>query len=116
MKAKPVKHSGGEWVQCDPREATHVLFKTPGPTGELHLPVMIGGTREGTPNWTWNGSVDAPTLKPSVLTEGHYFDREDDMKSKPFRCHTWITDGKAQFLDDCSHALKGQTVELLEVE
>ncbi len=117
MKAKPVKLiPGSGWQECPIAEATHVTLNVPGPTGELTLPVILRGTRDGTGCWTWNGSTDTPTLRPSVLTNGHYFDRADGMKTKPFRCHSWINDGHAQFLDDCSHELRGQTVALLDVE
>ncbi|RYD61732.1 MAG: hypothetical protein EOP84_35380 [Verrucomicrobiaceae bacterium] len=65
----------------------------------------MNGTREGTGNWTWNGDTEKPTLKPSVLTW-----------NGTERCHTWITDGQAIFLDDCSHEFAGQTLDLLEVQ
>lgn len=106
MKAKPVRlttHDGYE--QCSVDEATHVTLNIPGPTGLLTLPVIRSGTRAGTNCWTWNGSTDAPTLRPSVLSRGH-----------DWRCHSWINDGAAHFLNDCSHELKGQTVSLLDVD
>lgn len=112
MKAKPLKREAGEWVVCDAEEATHVTLNIPGPTGELTLPVIQRGTRKGTGCWTWNGSVDKPSLKPSVLTNGH-FPRFSDKK---FRCHSHIEDGQAKFLEDCSHEFAGKTVDLLEVE
>jgi hypothetical protein len=31
------------------------------------------------------------------------------------RCHSFITDGKIEFLSDCTHSLAGQTVELKPV-
>jgi len=34
---------------------------------------------------------------------------------RPYRCHTWVNNGQAQFLDDCTHELRGQTVDMLEV-
>jgi len=107
MKAKPVKLIYDErcYQECSADDATHVTLNIPGPTGILTLPVITKGRREGTRCWTWNGSTDAPTLMPSVLTTRSHF-----------RCHSWINDGKAQFLADCSHELAGQTVDLLEVE
>jgi len=105
MKARPCKliYSEG-YRDCSIDEATHLTLNIPGPTGLLTLPVIIKGTREGTGNWTWNGSVDAPTLRPSVLTRAH-----------DFTCHSWINDGHAQFLGDCSHELANQTVPLDDV-
>lgn len=106
MKAQPCNLIPGKgYVPCDAAEATHLTLNIPGPTGELTLPVQQKGTREGTGNWTWNGDTEKPTLRPSVLTTGH-----------DFRCHSWINDGQAQFLDDCSHPMRGQTVALLDVE
>lgn len=104
MKAKPVKLIYGKGYEaCSIEEATHVALNIPGPTGVLHLPVILKGRRDGTGCWTWDGDTEAPTLRPSVLTRNH-----------EFRCHSWINDGKARFLDDCSHELAGQTVDLLE--
>lgn len=106
MKAKPVKLIHGEgYVPAPKDEATHVTLNFPGPVGLLTLPVMLHGARAGTGCWTWNGDTDKPTLRPSVLTE----------MGRQVRCHTWVNDGQAQFLDDCSHELRGQTVDMLEV-
>lgn len=107
MKAKPVMASttGGGYEQCAPDEATHVTINIPGPSGRKTLPVITRGNRAGTGCWTWNGDTEAPTLRPSVLTTAH-----------DFACHTWISDGKAQFLGDCSHDLANSTVELLDVD
>lgn len=52
----------------------------------------------------FNGDFDKPTLSPSVL----YVNGT--------RCHSFIKDGKIQFLSDCDHALAGQTVELPDFE
>lgn len=74
------------------------------------IPVQVKGTREGTPCWTWNGSLDAPTLKPSILTT---FDGIDaDGCAKRVLCHSFVNDGMVQFLSDCTHALAGQIVPL----
>ena len=107
MRAKPVKLVYGEgYFDCPVREATHVKLNFPGPVGTLHLPVILSGTRDGTNCWTWNGDTEKPTLRPSVLHTRDY---------AGLRCHTWVNDGQAQFLDDCNHELRGQTVDMLEV-
>lgn len=69
------------------------------------------------PVWGWNQSQTAPTFSPSVNCSGtepsddpEKFD--DPKHDVPYRCHTWVTDGRIQFLDDCTHKLAGQTVEL----
>lgn len=106
MKAKPCKIvSEICYVQCSLEEATHIELNIPGPTGILILPVMLRGTRKNTNNWTWNGSIEAPTLKPSILTTGHNF-----------RAHSFITDGKINFLSDSDNEFANKTFDLLDVE
>lgn len=51
--------------------------------------------------------MDKPTFSPSLLCNGF------DPKS---RCHSFVKEGMIQFLDDCHHTLKGQTVEIPEWE
>jgi hypothetical protein len=65
---------------------------------------MIGPQNE-TPQarWEWNGSFDKPTFWPSLLCN------KDTPES---RCHSFVKDGRIQFLADCHHSLKGQTVDL----
>lgn len=110
MKAKPVKIVEGEgYVQCPVSEATHVTLNMPSMVTPLTLPVILKGKRDGTGCWTWNGDTEKPTLKPSILTTTR-------TKREAFRCHSWINDGQAQFLSDCTHNLKGQTIDLNEVE
>lgn len=107
MKVKPLilDMDRGMYIPCQPCEATHLRLCLPGPIQNRILPVMVGGSRAGTSCWTWNGSVDSPTLRPSVLT-----------RDGTHTCHSWITDGKVQFLSDCSHELAGQTLDLLDIE
>ncbi len=53
--------------------------------------------------WQWNGSMDKPTFTPSLLV----------WATRPeMRCHSFVTDGRIQFLSDCHHELRGQTVDL----
>jgi hypothetical protein len=54
---------------------------------------------------TFDGNTERPTLSPSLLVSGGEGDR---------RCHSFVKDGKIQFLGDCTHPLAGQTVDLLD--
>ena len=106
MRAKPVKLVKGEgYIECEKDEATHVTINFPSPAGLLTLPVITSGTRKGTPCWTWNGDTEKPTLRPSVKT----------INSRGLCCHSWVDDGEAEFLPDCSHNLVNKTVAMLEV-
>ena len=80
-------------------EGNRVHFRCPGCN---HAHGIVYG--EGSNTWTWNGSLESPTFSPSVLVQG----------GNEYRCHSFVTDGRIQFLDDCTHALKGQTVDLPE--
>lgn len=79
-----------------------VWFWCPG-CEEQHM-VEVGGTNPG-PKWTWNGSLELPTFSPSILLSRN---------SKDQVCHSFVHDGRIQFLSDCGHALAGQTVDLPE--
>jgi len=51
----------------------------------------------------FNGDLDNPTISPSLL------------ENYPGQvCHSFIENGKIQYLSDCHHALAGQTIELPE--
>ena len=81
----------------------------------------------GPGGWGWNGSVERPTFHPSLLVrQGHHipnsppgcwctYNAAHPDEPAPFKCgvcHSFIVDGKIQFLGDCTHALAGQTVPL----
>ncbi|WP_313337454.1 DUF6527 family protein [Sphingobium yanoikuyae] len=65
--------------------------------------------------WGYNGNPDAPTFTPSVLvTTGRAVDPnfKPEPGDPPEVCHSFVTDGKIQFLADSTHALAGQTIAL----
>lgn len=94
MKFKEQKHDSG---------TRSMLFECPG-CDSLHV-VYVGGA--GHPVWSFNESLERPTVSPSVLVTWTEFD-------VPKVCHSFINDGRIQFLGDCTHALAGQTVDLPE--
>jgi hypothetical protein len=113
------------------------LFRIDGGLVSFHCPgckethqVPVEG--EGRPLWGFNGNGDAPTFTPSILVRSVRFKGGDDELSRiidSYRlpeereamladkrinmvCHSFVTDGRIQFLSDCTHALAGQTVDL----
>jgi hypothetical protein len=87
----------------------------------------------GRPCWGFNGDVNRPTFSPSLLCQGlmypsgNKFPNEEEINRmragenlrplmKPYVCHSFIRDGKIEFLNDCTHKLKGQTVDLPDVQ
>lgn len=60
--------------------------------------------------WVFDGNVTAPTMTPSM-----------NIRIGPFpdgtmhTCHYFLTAGRILFLADCSHELKGTTVDLPDI-
>ncbi len=73
----------------------------------FHCPGCGYGHGFHVPRWTWNGSMDKPTFTPSLLC---------NPDTPANRCHSFVTDGKIQFLSDCFHSLAGQTVDIPDWE
>jgi hypothetical protein len=55
------------------------------------------------PAWTFDGNLDSPTFAPSLL----YPDRV---------CHLFVRGGRVEFLNDCTHGLRGETVPMVDLE
>ncbi len=64
--------------------------------------------------WKFNGDFDRPTLSPSLLVTTPAIG-DDDFAIAATRCHSFVREGKIQFLGDCTHDLAGQTVDLPEL-
>lgn len=62
--------------------------------------------------WHWNGDVERPTLSPSVR---HFIPAEDGRPEQTL-CHYFVRDGIIEFCSDCGHDLKGQKVELPDID
>jgi len=91
------------------RSATNggILFWCPGCDGAHRVNVGVGPG----PRWGWNESVDMPTFTPSVLVTYNGSDAGVD-GAPPAICHSFINDGRIQFLSDCTHSFAGQSVSL----
>lgn len=86
-------------------QGNSLMFWCPGCDG----PHRIQHGEGAGPRWGWNGSVDKPTFTPSILVSWNE-------PSGDKVCHSFVTDGKIQFLSDCTHELAGQTVDIPEWE
>lgn len=84
-----------------PDGAKQYFFHCPG--CEYAHGFTVGGESGTHPSWTWNGSMDKPTFTPSLLCNASLSES---------RCHSFVTDGRIQFLSDCFHKLANQTVEI----
>lgn len=63
----------------------------------------------GIGGWAFNGDFSRPTLTPSVLVN------RDQAAPVPV-CHSFVRDGRIEYLSDCTHALAGKVVDMVDVE
>lgn len=102
-----------------------LLFRCPG--CKIIHQVQVG--KGSGPRWTWNKAMVKPTFTPSVLVKYSKLTEEGekqaeewrnndykpiDMKfdNQPVVCHSYVREGKIQFLSDCTHSLSNKTVDL----
>lgn len=92
-----------------------IMFRCPG--CDTAHEITVDGSR----GWTWNGDGDKPTISPSILAKGTRQITDDEhrrimagehVEPEPQVCHSFIRDGRWEFLSDCTHALAGQTVDI----
>ena len=61
--------------------------------------------------WSFNGDMEKPTFRESMKST--WGPQENRTKNV---CHSYVTDGRIQFLSDCTHSLKDQTVDLPDID
>ena len=88
----------GHVFYCPGCQGEHVITTLPHPNG-----------------WTFNGNEEKPTFTPSILVHAGRKWVDGGAIDTP-RCHSFVTDGRIQFLGDSTHALAGQTVDLPEID
>lgn len=103
-------------------------FRCPG-CAEVRYEVHSIRTEGEGAKWGFNGDLERPTFTPSIFVKTVHITEQNrdayDALATPaeisasvedprFRwwCHSFVTEGRIQFLGDCSHALAGQTVDL----
>lgn len=101
--------------------------------GHRHMVTTEGSADFSGPLWGFNGDLERPTFTPSLLVTwrepANLADHEQiqrDIRAKEEHgtpipqadrvCHSFIADGRMQYLGDCTHHLAGQTVDLPPLE
>ncbi len=102
-RAEPISNQSGQrmgwYVHCPACKHAHVFYTTP------------EAEALGYPRWTFNGDAERPTFRASMLVY------EPRLKgSRRTICHSFVTDGQIRYLDDCAHAMAGQTVDLPDLD
>ena len=74
------------------------------------IPVITKGNRDAANAWTWNGSLEKPTVRPSVRTQ------YANDKGEHVMIHYWLNDGVCHCLNDCTDGNSGKYITLIEVK
>ena len=105
MSARAERRGNAVIFECPGCECQHAVYVT--------RPILADGTPVAEVSvWGWNSSLERPTFTPSILVNG----RVEVFNPAVPRCHSFVTDGRIQFLADSTHRLSGQTVDLPEIE
>lgn len=92
------------------RIAEYYSFYCPGCKHEHVYLVINDGSQ-----WQFNGNMESPTFTPSLLNvEKGLNEKTGAFDVEKSRCHLFVTNGKIIYCGDCTHELKGQTIELQE--
>ena len=88
------------------QDSTQIEFLCPG-CKAIHV-LNIADNHRGPKVHNFDGDYDNPTITPSIVNK----------KVRPdlVICHAFISNGFIKFEEDCTHELKGQNIELTEIE
>lgn len=109
VKINEVVEDGTNWIK------TGYCFWCPG-CEEQHR-IAVYEKQDNGAIWTFNENIESPTFNPSLLIKtGKYANSLFiDNEGLSSICHSFIKDGKIEFLSDCTHKLKSQTIELKDI-
>lgn len=93
VKAFAGPESAGLWFYCPGCRKKHAVWTH-------SLP--------GKAVWSFNGLLEKPTFSPSILVT-----RTEGSEQVQKVCHSFVRNGRIEYLSDCTHALAGQTVEMV---
>lgn len=85
----------------------HYMVNCPG----CKMMHVINTVDDSKPKWSFNNNRDKPTFSPSLLVRYPWGPEQKQMV-----CHSFIRDGQWQFLTDCTHELKGKTIDMIDVD
>lgn len=90
-------------IATEHKDEIYIRYECPGCKHQHSVPAK---------RWHWNGSLDKPTISPSVR---HFIPVCEDNPVEKTICHYHIQNGIISFCSDCEHELKGTSHELPEI-
>lgn len=91
-------------IESKKRPGYFIIPVCPG-CGSIHY--LNVNSPDDKPKWDFFGSLEEPSFYPSLLSY-----TPNDI----YRCHSFITQGKMRFLDDCSHTNKNALLDMPEID
>lgn len=100
--------------KIEERKGTKYLYFQPEGMDVMSIPVITSGSRSESKCWSWNGDLEKPTVKPSVL---HAYSKSYEVgEYKEIKIHFWLNDGVCKCLGDCTDGNAGKELQLLPIE
>ena len=99
-----------------PDDPSMVAIQCPGCATEgirFHW-MRVKDNKKGKKVHDFNGDFEKPTFSPSLNHERTEWVSHDEQKY--IHCHSFVRNGMIQFLNDCTHDLRGKTVHLPDIE
>ena len=62
--------------------------------------------------WAYNNNPDSPTFSPSMNIRTGPFPPGTKREGQIDICHSFVREGKIEYLSDCTHSMAGKTVDL----
>lgn len=82
---------------------------------ELHE-YHVHKLRSNGARWSFNNNLDSPSFQPSMNIKIGPWPKDNPNDPDDISiCHYYITDGNIQYLTDCTHEYKGQTITLPDI-
>jgi hypothetical protein len=89
--------------RVDGKPSDEYWFFCPGCDG----PHWIRVNSSESPSWSLTGTTENPTISPSILVRW-----DEGEERKPCVCHSFIREGRIEYLSDCTHAMASNTVDI----
>ena len=96
-------------VHGENRELLGYMMECPG--CESHHAIYTETRNDVGAVWQFDGNMEKPTFNPSILCRWKYGEAQVEKV-----CHFFVRQGMIEFLSDCTHALAGKTVAMVDME
>ena len=101
----------GYRMRCPGCIAENVPHRVP-----IHFFRTVPAPNGREPTWEFDQNLKRPTFSPSLRCRADWWNPETKRYDIKLCCHFFLRNGRLEFLDDCTHPLAGQTVDMIPVD